>query len=123
MLPQVFAFGELCSAMPINGATYWWTAALAPPKWSRALSFISGCTTVIAIFTSVASFAYACASTVIICTTIYGSDWEITDAQHMAVAMGIVLIWAVGLSLQLDRIGWLMVVCCKFNFSSAIPNF
>ncbi|KAM0544364.1 hypothetical protein ACHAPJ_011823 [Fusarium lateritium] len=111
LMPQVLAIAELCSSMPLNGATYWWTAALAPPKWSRFLSFVSGCTTVLSLFTSVASYAYASSSIIIICVNIYSGGQAITAAQQMAVAMGIVVLWIVGLRLQLDKIGWIMVFC------------
>ncbi|KAM0470469.1 hypothetical protein ACHAP7_009533 [Fusarium lateritium] len=111
LMPQVLAVAELCSSMPLNGATYWWTAALAPPKYSRSLSFVSGCTTILALFTSVASYAYASASIVIICVNIYTGGQTFTAAQQMAIAMSIIVLWIMGLSLQLDKIGWVMVLC------------
>lgn len=36
------AFAEMCSAYPIAGGQYSWVAILAPPKWARPLSYVTG---------------------------------------------------------------------------------
>lgn len=37
-----FSFAEMCSSYPLAGGQYSWVAALAPPKWSRGMSWVTG---------------------------------------------------------------------------------
>ncbi|KAG7438650.1 putative amino-acid permease [Fusarium oxysporum f. sp. raphani] len=67
-LPWALTTAEFCSSMPVNGANYWWTAALAPPSISRHLSFIAGMANIMNALTRIASFAWASSSS--ICTII-----------------------------------------------------
>lgn len=40
--PQAMAVAMLSSAMPVNGAFFWYAAALAPPRMSRFFAFLTG---------------------------------------------------------------------------------
>lgn len=47
-----YSFAEMCSAYPVAGGQYSWVAILAPPKWARSLSYMTGwfmCTGIIAM--------------------------------------------------------------------------
>lgn len=118
LFPQVLAIAELCSAMPVNGGNFWWTAALAPPALSRPLSFISGCTTVVATFTGVASFAYASASGICAATEIIQPDWIATPGQKAGVAYAVLALWASTMGLRIDNISWVLVACSKSHVLS-----
>jgi hypothetical protein len=113
LLPQCLSFCELCSAMPLNGATYWWTAALAPPRLSRPLSFISGCTIVLSLFTGVASFAFAAGQSIIHSIPLLKPDFTVTQAAQMGVAMGVLALWATLMTIKLERISILFICCSK----------
>ncbi|KAI1022604.1 hypothetical protein LB503_000719 [Fusarium chuoi] len=57
-LPWALTTAEFCSSMPVNGANYWWTAALSLPSISRPLSLIAGMANIMNALTSIASFAW-----------------------------------------------------------------
>lgn len=40
--PIALAFAEMCARWPVAGGQYSWVAALAPPRISRQLSYITG---------------------------------------------------------------------------------
>jgi len=109
--PQVLAVSELCSSMPVNGGAFWWTAALAPSKLSRPLSFISGCTTIASIFAGVASYAYAIASLLCVSISFLSSGFSPSAAQQMGIAIGVLLIWTMSMLVRLDNISTVFMVC------------
>lgn len=37
-----YSFAEICSAFPVAGGQYSWVAILAPPRYSRPLSYCCG---------------------------------------------------------------------------------
>lgn len=41
-LAVAFSFAEMCSAYPVAGGQYSWVAVLAPPRYARGLSFVTG---------------------------------------------------------------------------------
>ncbi|KAK3070645.1 hypothetical protein LTR53_010098 [Teratosphaeriaceae sp. CCFEE 6253] len=41
-LAVAYSFAEICSAFPVAGGQYSWTAILTPPKYSRITSYICG---------------------------------------------------------------------------------
>ena len=46
------SFAEMCSAYPVAGGQYSWVAILAPPKFARAMSYVTGwfmCTGIVAM--------------------------------------------------------------------------
>lgn len=104
MLPEVLAVCELASSMPVNGAFYWWSGALAPPEWSHCISFVSGWLNIFSMFTATASFAYAVASSLTYAITIILPTMQWTDSQIMAISMGVVIIWAALMSFKLESI-------------------
>ncbi|KAJ5552469.1 hypothetical protein N7494_001847 [Penicillium frequentans] len=111
LFPQVLAISELCSSMPVNGAMYWWTAALAPESWSRCLGFISGWINLFGLFTGVASFAYAVASGLAYSILIARPDWSCTNAMIMAMALGVVVFWVVSMMLRLENVTLAYMIC------------
>lgn len=96
--------------MPVNGAFYWWTGALAPRKWSRPLAFVVGWTNILAIFASIASFAFAVASSLAFAIEILEPERRFANAEIMGVAYGVVMLWAVLLTVKLDNVKWVYVV-------------
>ncbi|KAL2671592.1 hypothetical protein Neosp_014182 [[Neocosmospora] mangrovei] len=112
LLPQPLAIAELCSSMPVNGANYWWTAALAPPSLSRPFSFIAGWITVSQIITSLASLSYAGATSLSYAVPTLCPSWEPDNAQIMAIAMGLLIFWGLTSFLRMERIAWVFVLTC-----------
>ncbi|KAL3482720.1 amino acid/polyamine transporter I [Aspergillus germanicus] len=110
LFPEVLAIAELASSMPVNGAFYWWTGALAPPRWSHAASFITACFNMLSMFTSTASFAYAVASAFSFSLMIAGSTVEWTNAQLMGLAMGVLLLWSALMGLRLERVATIYII-------------
>lgn len=41
-LAVAYSFAEMCSAYPVAGGQYSWVAVLAPPKYARGLSWVTG---------------------------------------------------------------------------------
>lgn len=41
-LAVAYSFAEMCSAYPVAGGQYSWVAVLAPPRYARALSWVTG---------------------------------------------------------------------------------
>ncbi|KFA74348.1 hypothetical protein S40288_06692 [Stachybotrys chartarum IBT 40288] len=109
---QPIAVAELCSSMPVNGANYWWTAALAPPAWSRPLSFLLGWLTVTQAFTALASISFAGATSFARAISMFHPEWVATDAQIMGIAMAIVLLWGALSFLQMERIAMVFIANC-----------
>ena len=109
MLPEVLAICELASSMPVNGAFYWWTGALVPPKWSHFVSYLTGWLNLLSMFTATAAFAYAVASSFAYSVTIAVPTMEWTDPQLMAISMGVTILWAALMSLKLESIGIIYV--------------
>lgn len=120
LFPQVLAVAELCSSMPVNGGNFWWTAALAPPSLSRPLSFISGCTTVLATFTGVASFAFASSSGICASASVIRPDWFATQGQKTGVAYAVLALWTSTMSLRIDSISWVLVACSESRVLSCM---
>ncbi|KAJ5371474.1 uncharacterized protein N7496_007566 [Penicillium cataractarum] len=104
LLPQVLAVSELCSSMPVNGAYYWWAAALAPPAWSRCVGFISGWVTMFGLLTGIASFSYAVAAGLAQSIMIAKPDWSASNPIIMAMALAVVVSWALTMALRLESI-------------------
>lgn len=41
-LAVAFSFAEMCSAYPVAGGQYSWVAVLAPSRWARGMSWVTG---------------------------------------------------------------------------------
>lgn len=102
--PQALAIAELSSSMPINGAFYWWTAALAPRHLSRPFSYMLGWFSLLTTMTSLASFAFASGSSMAVLSSFLRPDWQPTNAQVMGIAMGFVILWASMQIMGIDRL-------------------
>ncbi|KAL3487244.1 amino acid/polyamine transporter I [Aspergillus germanicus] len=107
--PFVISVCELCSSMPLNGATYWWAAALAPPRIARPLSYIAGWLNSFTLVTSLASFAYATGAGLCVVITIIKPELTLSTAEQMGIAMGIVVFWAVLSCLRLEQISFIFI--------------
>jgi hypothetical protein len=101
--------------MPVNGAFYWWTAALAPPAWSNCLGFISGWVTMFGLLTGIASFSYAVASGLSHAIMIARPTWSATDPMILGIALGVVVLWAVSLVMRLERISIAYMFCGMYT--------
>ncbi|SCO79479.1 related to UGA4-GABA permease-also involved in delta-aminolevulinate transport [Fusarium oxysporum] len=101
-LPWALTTAEFCSSMPVNGANYWWTAALAPPLISRPLSFIAGMANIMNALTRIASFAWASSSS--ICTIIgLFTGWVPANPIIFAVAIATYAAWFFTASIRMDK--------------------
>ncbi|KAL0942938.1 amino acid transporter [Colletotrichum truncatum] len=120
MLPLVLAICELCSSMPVNAGFYWWAAALAPPKLSRPIAFITGWCNVLALSTSLAAFAYAVAAGFTENIVSAKEGLTFTNAQVMGVAIGIVTLWASLMLLRLENVSILMIITATFLVTTSI---
>lgn len=109
-LPQPLAVAELCSSMPVNGAFYWWTASLAPKRLARPLSFVAGWTNCMSLVTSLASFAYASASSYAYIISTLHPQWAPTNSLIMGVAMGMVLIWGMITTIRMENFQWIFLI-------------
>ncbi|KAL3457139.1 pyridoxal phosphate-dependent transferase [Aspergillus heterothallicus] len=109
MVFEVLAVAELASSMPVNGSFYWWAAALAPPQWSHAVSFITGWLNVMTMFASAASFAYAVASSFSYAIMIAAPDTTWTNAQVMALSLGVLVAWVAVMAWKLERITFVYI--------------
>ncbi|KAH6687277.1 amino acid permease-domain-containing protein [Plectosphaerella plurivora] len=121
MIPQVIAVAELCSSMPVNGGFYWWAAALAPARSSRAFAFITGWFNALAVATSLAAFAYSIAVGMSQTMTIATDGRYVgTLAEVMGMSMGIATVWALVMLLRLETINIIMMVTAAFLFLSCL---
>ncbi|KAF5598369.1 amino-acid permease [Fusarium pseudocircinatum] len=102
--PQALAIAELSSSMPINGAFYWWTAALAPRHLSRPFSYMLGWFTMLTYMTSLASFAYATGSGYAVLASFLTADWHPSNAQIMGIAVGFIMLWVSMQFLGMERL-------------------
>jgi amino acid transporter len=110
MIPQVIAIAEMCSSMPVNGAFYWWAAALAPRRASRAVAFIGGWFNLLSLATHLASFSYAVASSLAQTINYFDQDFTATRPQIMSIAMGVVTLWASLMLLRLEKVSIVMMI-------------
>ncbi|KAH7125798.1 amino acid/polyamine transporter I [Dactylonectria macrodidyma] len=112
--PQALAIAELSSSMPINGAFYWWTAALAPRHLSRPLSYMLGWFSMLTTMTSVASFAYATGSSYAALASFLNADWHPLNAQIMAIATGFIVPWVLMQLLGMERLSLAFLFLASF---------
>lgn len=108
--PQTLAIAELASSMPVNGSFYWWTGALAPPKWSRIISFTAGWLNVFSMFTATAAFAYALAASLAYSINMVNPDFPFTNAQLMAMSMAVFFLWLMLMLFKVETIGMVYVI-------------
>ncbi|KAF5598362.1 amino-acid permease [Fusarium pseudocircinatum] len=117
---QPLAIAELCSSMPVNGANYWWTAALSPMSFSRPLSFISGWITIMQIVTSLASVSFACGTSLVTIISVFHPEWHPSNSQVMGIAMSIVIFWGVTSFLRMESIAWICILSCSTVLLSTV---
>ncbi|TVY64790.1 GABA-specific permease [Fusarium oxysporum f. sp. cubense] len=119
MLPQAIAIAELCSSMPVNGGFYWWSAALAPGRFSRPVAFIVGWFNVLSLATGLAAFAYAIAAGLAETITI-ATEYEFSNAELMGISMGVITLWASLMLLRLENVSIVMIITATFLGLSCI---
>lgn len=95
--------------MPVNGANYWWTAALAPPSISRPLSFIAGMANIMNALTSIASFAWASSTSLCTIIAMY-NGWEPTNEIMFGISLAICLGWLATASIRMDKASQVYIV-------------
>ncbi|KAL2814186.1 amino acid/polyamine transporter I [Aspergillus granulosus] len=120
MIPQVIAVAELCSSMPVNGAFYWWAAALAPRRASRAVAFIMGWLNILSLATHLASFSYAVGSSLGQTIGYFVEGFVATRPQLMGMAMGTVTLWASLILLRLEKVSIVMMTTAAVLLLSCI---
>lgn len=82
-------------------------------KYSRFLSFVSGWIIVLSLFCNVASYAYAIYSQICTGISLIVPSWHPSNAESMAVAMAVVLVWSILMLLKLEDVKWVYYTCCK----------
>lgn len=100
--------------MPINGAFYWWTAALAPRHLSRPLSFVVGWITVLSSMASLSSFAYALGSTYASLIAALRPEWAPTHAQELGISLAILALWLLLNLVKMEQFIFVVLSTCKF---------
>lgn len=75
---------------------------------SRLTSTLSGWTTVLTSITSIASFAWAVASTLALFISVLQPQWVPTSAQTMTMSFAVVLLWVFLSCSRLENISWLV---------------
>lgn len=90
--------------MPVNGAFYWWSGALAPPKYANIVSFVSGWLNVLSMFSATAAFVYAVASSLSFTINIVQPDFVWTNASLLGLSIAVLFVWAALMSLKLETI-------------------
>ncbi|KAL4885751.1 amino acid/polyamine transporter I [Aspergillus karnatakaensis] len=122
VIPEVLAISELASSMPVNGAFYWWSGALAPPRWSHSVSFITGYLNILSIFTATAAFAYAVSSSFSSAVVIAVPDMAWTNAQLMGLSIGIVVLWSALMTLKLEQVAIIYMTMGKRPTLMSAPD-
>ncbi|KAK8088434.1 hypothetical protein PG997_003395 [Apiospora hydei] len=121
-LPWALTTAEFCSAMPVNGANYWWTAALAPPSISRPISFIAGMANVMNALTSIASMAWASSSALCTIISLY-NGWEPTNAVMFGIAWALCLLWFVMASMKMANASQLYIGSASIVLITSVVFF
>lgn len=123
MFPSALAIAELTSAMPVNGAFYWWTAALSPPGWSRPLAFISGWTVITSLVITLSAEMYALASMLSVLVQLLQPAYVATPAQILGIAYAIMFLWVALVHLRIEQNQLLYIACSKYRTLVNIKTF
>ena len=99
--------------MPVNGAFYWWSGALAPPRYANMVSFVNGWVNVLSMFSATAAFVYAVASSLAFSVAIVAPDYNFTNAQLMGVSIAVLVVWTALMLLRLETITRIFVLMGK----------
>jgi choline transport protein len=112
-LAVAYSFAEICSAFPVAGGQYSWTAILAPPKWSRITSYVCGWFIVIGFLSAGAANGFAGANFVLGMVQLANKAYTI-ERWHTCLVCYLVLMLAAAVNIWgrsiLDRLGKLMIV-------------
>lgn len=114
LFPSCLATAELASSMPVNGAYYWWSAALAAPKYSRPVGFIAGWATILTLLTGMASITFATAATAAASITLLNVRWNPANAELMGIALAILILWTALSEIGSNRLNTLLIICASF---------
>ncbi|KAK6851477.1 hypothetical protein PG995_012599 [Apiospora arundinis] len=120
--PWALTTAEFCSAMPVNGANYWWTAALAPPSVSRPISFIAGMANVMNALTSIASMAWASSSAICTIISMY-NGWEPTNAMVFGISWALCILWYIMASMKMAQASQLYIGSASIVLVSTVIFF
>jgi amino acid transporter len=97
--------------MPVNGAYYWWSSALAAPNYSRPVGFIAGWATILTLLTGMASITFATAATAAASITLLDVRWDPTNAELMGIAFAILILWTALSEIGSNRLNTLLIIC------------
>ena len=119
-LAVAYSFAEICSAFPVAGGQYSWTAILAPPKWSRITSYLCGWFIVIGFLSAGAANGFAGANFVLGMAQLANPSYTI-ERWHTCLVCYFVLILAAACNIWgrhlLDKMGRVMII---FNLVSFV---
>jgi choline transport protein len=117
-LAVAYSFAEICSAFPVAGGQYSWTAILSPPKWARLISYVCGWFLVIGFLSAGAANGFIGADFVLGIAQLCHPSYTI-ERWHTCLVAYLVLILAAGVNIWgrhlLEKMGRIMIV---FNLVS-----
>lgn len=100
---SALAIAELASSMPVNGAFYWWTSALAKPRFSRFSAFVTGWIIVMSLMCVLASFTWGLSAFLFSIIPFVQPDFVPTKGQQLGMSYGLVIFWVTASFLRAER--------------------
>lgn len=86
------SMAEMCSAYPLAGGQYSWTAVLAPKRWAKSFSYICGWFMLIGIIAMGAVVNFIASGFILAIAVLNNPDYEITRVHSTLVAYAVALI-------------------------------
>ena len=109
------SLAELCSVYPTNGAQYEWTAALAPPKYERYLSYICGWVVTASWWALSAAGPSLVASLAIGLISLYAENYEFQRWHQFLIFLGVEVVAAVTNALGTALLPWIGKASCEWS--------
>ena len=118
-LAVAYSFAEICSAFPVAGGQYSWTAILSPPKWSRIVSYCCGWFIVIGFLSAGAANGFVGANFVLGMAQLANPSYTI-ERWHTCLLCYFLLIIAAAVNIWgrhlLDNMGKIMIIFNLLSF-------
>ena len=121
--PTALATVELVSSMPVNGTFYWWSAALAPTRFSRFAAFSMGWLVITALMTGMASLCRALATWICVSAIMLHPEFVPTNPQLLGVSIGILVLLTALFLLRMERMVWIFMATGMANSLGYNPIF